>query len=163
LDQPKSEDQLVRSTEIGFRLALCLKQAGRWSEALKQQEENIARYKKLGDLQGKANAYMEMGHIYQMMNLYDPALLYYGEAYYLYRQAAEETLAETVRRTARHGMANAKESLGNLEFQLNVLPNGVTDLEEARQLYLDLGMPGKAAIISQTLEDVRVKQGGQHA
>ncbi|MGB4803411.1 MAG: tetratricopeptide repeat protein, partial [Anaerolineae bacterium] len=163
LDQPKSEGQFARSTEIGFRLALCLKQAGRWSEALKQQEENIARYKKLDDLQGKANAYMEMGHIYHMMNLHDPALLYYGEAYYLYRQVADNTADETVRRTARHGMANAKESRGNLEFQLTVLPKGVTDLEEARQLYLDLGMPGKAAIISQTLEDVQVKQGDQHA
>jgi len=162
LSPAKSEKELVRSAEIGFRLALCLKQTGRWSEAIKQQEANIAIYKKLRDLAGKANAYMEMGHIYQMMNLFDPALLYYREAYYLYRQAAEATTDEDVRRSARHGTANAKESLGNLEFQLKVLPRGVTDLEEAKALYLDLDMPGKAAIIGQTLETERTAQGGNH-
>jgi tetratricopeptide (TPR) repeat protein len=163
LSPAKSEKELARSAEIGFRLALCLKQAGRWSEAIKQQEANIATYRKLGDLTGKANAYMEMGHIYQMMNLYDPALLYYGEAYYLYRQAAEATTDEAARRSARHGMANAKESLGNLEFQLKVLPKGVTDLEEAKALYLDLDMPGKAAVIGQTLETPQAVPGGNHA
>jgi tetratricopeptide (TPR) repeat protein len=162
LSPAKSERELARSAEIGFRLALCLKQAGRWSEVIKQQEANIATYRKLGDLTGKANAYMEMGHIYQMMNLYDPALLYYGEAYYLYRQVAEAATDDAARRAARHGMANAKESLGNLEFQLKVLPKGVTDLEEARALYLELGMPGKAAVISQTLETVQTGEGGNH-
>jgi len=159
----RSDKELARSAEVGFRLALCLKQAGRWTEALKQQETNVAAYKKLDDVMGKANAYMEIGHIYQMMNLYDPALLYYGEAYYLYRQAAEEAGDEDTRQTTRRGMANAKESLGNLEFQLKLLPGGMTDLEEARALYLDLGMPGKAAIIARTLEDTPVMQGGRHA
>ena len=158
-----SDQELARSAEIGFRLALCLKQAGRWLESLKQQETNVAAYKKLGNLAGKANAYMEMGHIYQMMNLYDPALLYYSEAFYLYRQATEETTDEATRRTSRHGMANAKESLGNLEFQLKVLPKGSTDLEDAKALYLGLGMPGKAVIIAQTLENESNKQGGQYA
>jgi tetratricopeptide (TPR) repeat protein len=162
LSSAKSQKELARSSEIGFRLALCLKQAGRWSEALKQQEANIAAYRKLGDSAGKANAYMEIGHIYQMMNLFDPALLYYGEAYYLYLQAAEKPGDEASRRSARHGMANAKESLGNLEFQLKVLPKGGSDLEQARQLYLDLGIPGKAAIIGQTLETAQAISGGKH-
>jgi tetratricopeptide (TPR) repeat protein len=163
LDHAGSDQGLARSAEVGFHLALCLKQAGRWSEALKQQEANAAAYKKLGNPEGKANAYMEIGHIYQMMNLYDPALLYYGEAYYLYRQVAEEAEDETTRQTAQQGMANAKESLGNLEFQLKVLPKGIADLEDARKLYLDLDMPSKAAIIAQTLEDAQVTQGGHHA
>lgn len=162
LSPTMSEKELTRSAELGFRLAVCLKQAGRWSEAIKQQEANIATYRKLNDLTGKANAYMEMGHIYQMMNLYDPALLYYGEAYYLYRQVAETATDEAARRSARHSMANAKESLGNLEFQLKVLPKGVTDLEEARALYLDLDIPGKATIISQTLEAAQTAPGGNY-
>ncbi len=153
LGKAESDRELARAAEIGFRLALCLKQAGRWTEALKQQQANAATYKKLGDVAGKANAYIEMGHIYQMMNLYDPALLYYGEAYYLYDQAAEEATDETSRQAAQQGMANAKESLGNLEFQLKVLPKGISDLEDARKLYLGLGRSGKAALIAQTLEE----------
>jgi len=158
----KGAEELERYTELGFRLGLCLKQAGRWSEALKQQEENVAGYKKLGNLYGKASAYLEMGHIYQMMNIYDLALLYYGEAYYLYRQAVEEAPDEAARRLAQRGMADAKESLGDLEFQLKVLPKGLTDLEEAEKLYATLGMPGKAAIIRQTLESAQMSGGGTH-
>ncbi len=92
-----------------------------------------------------------------MMNIYDPALLYYKEAYYLYRQAAEESGDETARRLAREGMANAKESLGTLEFQLK-LPMGLEDLMKARELYQELGRPDKVEMISQTLQD---KQGVQ--
>jgi tetratricopeptide (TPR) repeat protein len=160
LDPTKGDEELARHTEIGFRLALCLKQDGRWSEALKLQEENAAAYKRLGDLYGKANAYMEMGHIFEMMNIHDPALLYYGEAYYLYRQVAEEAREEDRRRLARRGMANAKESLGYLEMLLKVLPNAVSDLEEAEQLYMALDMPGKAAVMRQHLEDARAAAGG---
>ena len=163
LGKAQSDKELARVTEVGFRLALCLKQTGRWTEALKLQEANAAAYKELGDVAGKANAYMEIGHIYQMMNLYDLALLYYGEAYYLYGQFAEEATDEPTRQTAQQGMANAKESLGNLEFQLKMLPKSVADLEDARKLYLDLGRPGKAALITQTLEEAMSQQGGRHA
>jgi len=160
LNPNKGAEELERYTELGFRLGLCLKQAGRWSEALKQQEENVAGYKKLGNLYGKASAYLEIGHIYQMMNIYDLALLYYGEAYYLYRQAVEEAPDEAARRLAQRGMADAKESLGDLEFQLKVLPKALTDLEEAEKLYTTLEMPGKAAIIRQTLESAQMSKGG---
>jgi tetratricopeptide (TPR) repeat protein len=101
-----------------------------------------------------------MGHIYQMMNIYDLALLYYGEAYYLYRQAAEEARDEAARQLAQRGMADAKEALGDLEFRLKVLPQALTDLEEAAKLYITLDMPGKAAIIRQTLERAQVPARG---
>lgn len=162
LDPNKGEEELKRYTEIGFRLGLCLKQDGRWSEALKQQEENVASYKKLGNPYGKASTYLEMGHIYEMMNIYDLALLYYGEAYYLYQQAVEEARDEAARQLAQRGMADAKDSLGQLEFQLKVLPKAFTDLEEAEKLYTALGMPGKADIIRQTLENAQVPAGGSH-
>jgi tetratricopeptide (TPR) repeat protein len=162
LDPNKGDEELTRYTELGFRLGLCLKQDGRWSEALKQQEENIAGYKKLGNPYGKASAYLEMGHIYQMMNIYDLALLYYGEAYYLYQKASEEAGDEAVRWSAQRGMADAKESLGNLEFQLKLFPRSFSDLEDAEKLYLTLGMPGKAAIMRQTLASAQEPAGGPH-
>lgn len=160
LDPDKGEGKLRRYTELGFRLGLCLEQDGRWSEALEQQEKNVAGYRELGHLYGKASAYMEMGHIYQMMNVYDLALLYYGESYYLYQQAAEQTADEAARQSAQRGMADAKESVGSLEFQVKVLPKALTDLEEAEKLYITLGMPGKAAIVRQTLERAQVLAGG---
>jgi tetratricopeptide (TPR) repeat protein len=162
LDPDKGEEELTRYTELGFRLGLCLKQDGRWSEALKQQEENIAGYKKLGNPYGKASAYLEMGHIYQMMNVYDLALLYYGEVYYLYQKASEEARDEAVRWSAQRGMADAKESSGNLEFQLKLFSRSFSDLEDAERLYLTLGMPGKAAIMRQTLESAQEPAGGFH-
>jgi len=153
----------ARATEVNFRLALCLKQAGAWSEALKLQQENATAYKELGNPQGKANAYMEIGHIYQMMNLFDPALLYYAEAYYLYCQAAAGAGNDDERRSAQYGMANAKESLGTLEFQLNLLPQAIPDLQEAQQLYRELDRPDKADAVGRTLQDARTKQGDHHA
>jgi tetratricopeptide (TPR) repeat protein len=160
LDPDKGEEELRRYTELGFRLGLYLRQDGHWSEALEQQAENVAGYRELGNLYGKASAYMEMGHIYQMMNVYDLALLYYGEAYYLYQQAVEQTPDEAARQLARRGMADAKESVGSLEFQVKVLPKALADLEEAEKLYITLGMPGKAAIVHQTLERAQVLAGG---
>lgn len=160
LDPNKGEEELRRYTELGFRLGLCLKQDGRWPEALEQQEENVSGYKELGNPYGKASAYLEIGHIYEMMNIYDLALLYYGEAYYLYQQAIEEDRDEAVCQLAQRGMADAKEALGDLEFQLKVLPQALTDLEEAAKLYITLDMPGKAAIIRQTLERAQVPAGG---
>jgi len=160
LDPDHGEEELRRYTELGFRLGLCLKQDGRWSEALKQQEENVAEYKKLGNPYGKASAYLEIGHICQMMNVYDLALLYYSESYYLYQQAAERTADEDARQLAYRGMADAKESLGSLEFQIKVLPQALTDLKEAERLYTTLGVPGKAAIVRQTLERAQSPAGG---
>ena len=91
-----------------------------------------------------------------MMNIYELALLYYKEAYYLHRQVFEESDDDTTRRLGREGMANAKESLGFLEFQLK-LPLGPEDLRDARELYRELGRNDKVETISQTLQD---KQGG---
>ncbi len=162
LDHHKGEEELTRYTELGFRLGLCLKQDGRWLEASKQQEENVTGYKKLGKPYGKASAYLEMGHIYQMMNVHDLALLYYGEAYYLYQKASEEAREEAVRWSAQRGMADAKESLGNLEFQLKLFPRFLSDLVEAEKLYITLGMPGKAVIMRQTLESAQEPAGGPY-
>ena len=162
LDPDKGEEELRRYMELGFRLGLCLKQDGRWSEALEQQEENVAGYRKLGDLYGKASAYLEMGQVYQMMNVYDLALLYYGEAYYLYQQTGEEAADEAARGLAQRGMADAREASGTLGFQIKVFPRALTDLKEAEKLYSALGMPGKAAIVRQTLERAQVPVGGTH-
>jgi tetratricopeptide (TPR) repeat protein len=162
LDASRSHAEGARVAEVGFRLAVCLKRAGAWSEALERQEQNVVAYKALGDLRGKANAYVEMGHIYQMMNLFDPALLYYSEAYYLYRQVAQETTVATTGREARLGMATAREALGDLEFQLRMVPQAIADLEEAHRLYQELDLPGKAAVVGQTLEDARRRQGVEH-
>ncbi|MCS6846804.1 MAG: tetratricopeptide repeat protein, partial [Anaerolineae bacterium] len=160
LGDAQAGGERARAAEVNFRLAVCLKRAGAWSEALERQEQNAAAYKALGDLRGKANAYMEIGHIYQMMNLFDPALLYYGEAYYLYRQVTDSAADETARREAGMGMAAAKDALGDLEFQLKMLPQAVADLEEARRLYLELNLPGKAAVVGQILDDARARTRG---
>jgi hypothetical protein len=59
-------------------------------------------------------------------------------------------------------MANAKESLGTLEFQLNLLPQAIPDLQEAQQLYRELDRPDKADAVGRTLQEARAKQGDQY-
>jgi len=152
----------THTADICFRFALCLRRAARWSEALDQQKKTCAMYRQLGNLPGKASVYMEMGHIYHLMNVYDLALLYYREAYYLFRAAATEASDRVLRWYSTQGMADSKESSGNLSFQLRLLPQGLNDLREAQQLYLSLGMPDKVAAIIQTLENAQVAKGVNH-
>ncbi len=153
LNPAENKEELHRYAEISFRLALCLKQDGQWSKALDQQQDNVVMYGKLGHDYGKASAYLEIGHIYQMMNIYDLALLYYGEAYYLYRQAAETVDSNIANEEAQYGMASSKESLGFLQFQLGIIPKALDDLNEAEQLYMRLKMIGKAEAIRQTVHN----------
>ena len=119
-------------------------------------------YKQLGSLPGKASAYMEMGHIYHLMNVYDLALLYYKEAYHLFHAAATETSDRVLQWYATQGMADSKESSGNLSLQLRLFPQGINDLQEAQQLYASLEMVDKVAAITHTLENAQVANGANH-
>jgi tetratricopeptide (TPR) repeat protein len=134
--------------EIGWRLALCLKKADRWLEALAVQEENFKAYKKLGDLKNEADVYMEIGHLHQLLDNYEESWLHYLDAYRLYSRANDG-------KGDKVGMASASEALGTLEFYARMLTQSVKDLEEAHDLYKSLDLPDKVATVEKTLKRVR--------
>jgi tetratricopeptide (TPR) repeat protein len=135
-----TDDDCRRYAEIGYRLGVCLRLDGQWALAAEQQEESFLQFKKLHDFLGQGRAYLEIARTYQAMNSYDLAMLYYRDAYRLFRRAGDLILA-----------AKAKEELGRLEYYLRILKPAITDWEDAARLYEQADRPGKVAIIRQDL------------
>ena len=137
-------DDHRRYAEISHRLGVCLRLDGQWGQAVEQQEETFRQFKKLHDFHGQGRAYLETARAYQAMNSYDLAVLYYNDAYRLFKRAGDVALAATVR-----------EEMGNLKYYLRILKPAMTDWEEAARLYEQAGRPGKVAIIRQNLAQVQ--------
>ncbi len=135
-------------TGLGWHLALCLKNANRWEEALELQEENFMTFKKLGRLKREADVYMEIGHLHQLLDNYEESWLHYLDAYRLYSRVDGG-------KGHKLGMASASEALGTLEFYARMLPQSVKDLEEAHKLYESLDLPEKVASAEKTLKEAR--------
>jgi hypothetical protein len=80
----------------------------------------------------------------------------------LYGDAAGQTADDDIRQAAKRGMADAKESLGDLELQLRLEQQAAVDLADAEKLYTDVGMPAKAEVIRQTLASMQAAEGVTH-
>jgi len=146
-----SELHRQRAT-ILFLRGLCLRKQERWEEALKDQEQSSRLFDKLKDYLGEAHTFLEMGHLFEVMNSYEDARLHYMDAYRLYRRAQD-----------RRGMALASENLGRLEYRVRMLPQAVQDLEEAKQLFMSLGDQAKATSIESDLQDAKASLAHQTA
>jgi tetratricopeptide (TPR) repeat protein len=144
LDPARLSDDHRRYAEISHRLGVCLRLDGQWGQAVEQQEETFRQFKRLRDFYGQGRAYLEIARAYQAMNSYDLAVLYYNDAYRLFKRAGDVALAATVR-----------EEMGNLKYYLRILKPAMTDWEEAARLYEQAGRPGKVAIIRQNLAQVQ--------
>ncbi len=127
---------------ILFLRGYCLRKQGLWEDALLDQEKSFQLFEVLRDYVGEGHAFMEMGHLFEIMNNYEDARLHYMDAYRLYRRAQD-----------KHGMALASENLGKLEYRVRMFEQAVQDLGEARELYLALGDRGKALAIESDIED----------
>ena len=133
-----------RYAEISHRLGVCLRLDKQWGPAVERQGETFRQFKKLHDFHGQGRAYLEIARAYHAMNSYDLAVLYYRDAYRLFRRGGDLTLAAT-----------AKEEVGSLEYYLHILEPAMADWEEAARLYEEAGQPGKVAIIRQNLAQVQ--------
>jgi len=96
-----------QSAMVKFRIGVCLKKDGKWSDALRTQHEVASIFSREGMPYWKAEAYFQVSDLYQMMNIYEPALMYYREAYFQY-ECASNTRIETLRTSAQRGMAELK-------------------------------------------------------
>jgi tetratricopeptide (TPR) repeat protein len=143
-----TDDDRRRYAEIGYRLGVCLRLDGQWALAAEQQEESFLQFKKLHDFLGQGRAYLEIARAYQAMNSYNLAMLYYRDAYRLFRRAGNLKLA-----------AKAKEKLGRLEYYLRILELAIADWEDAARLYEQVGQTGKVAIIRQDLAQAQAQTG----
>ena len=143
-DDDKSPEVRRHQAVILSMRGICLRRQEQWEEALKDQERALQLFERVQDFSGEARSLLEMGHLFELMNNYEDARLHYMDAYRLYRRADD-----------RRGMAAVSEHLGRLEFRVRMLPQAVEDLEEARDLWEQLGERGKVAVIEADLEDAR--------
>jgi len=150
-DERTTEIQRQRAVILSMR-GICLRRLEQWEEALKDQEQALQLFESVRDFGGEARSLLEMGHLFELMNNYEDARLHYMDAYRLYRRAGD-----------RHGMAMASEHLGRLEFRVRMLPQAVEDLEEARDLLVQLGERGRVSAIESELEDARAMLAHQAA
>ena len=147
-----THEQRGQHATILFQRGFCLRNQERWEEALIDLENAFHLFEELKDFGAEARVLLEMGHIYGVMNNYEEARLHYMDAYRLYRRANNKS-----------GMAMASESLGQLEFVVRMFPQAIQDLEEARQLYIQLGERGAASAIESNLEDAKASFSHQEA
>jgi len=150
-DHKAPEVQRQRAVILSMR-GICLRRLEQWEEALKDQEQALHLFERVRDFGGEARSSLEMGHLFELMNNYEDARLHYMDAYRLYRRADD-----------RHGMATTSEHMGRLEFRVRMLPQAVEDLEEARDLWVQLGERGRVAAIELELEDARAMLAHQAA
>jgi tetratricopeptide (TPR) repeat protein len=150
-DDKSPEVQRHRAVILSMR-GICLRRQEQLEEALKDQEQALHLFESVRDFGGEARSLLEMGYLLELMNNYEDARLHYMDAYRLYRRAGD-----------RHGMATASEHLGRLEFRVRMPPQAVEDLEEARDLWEQLGEHGRVAAIKADLEDARAMLAHQAA
>jgi tetratricopeptide (TPR) repeat protein len=129
---------------ILFLRGFCLRKQELWEEALEDQEEAFRLFEKLRDYIGEAHTFLEMGHLFEVMNNYEHARLHYIDAYRLYRRAEDE-----------HGMAQASENLGRLEYRVRMFSQAIQNLEEAKRLYISVGDRVRARTIDSDLESAK--------
>lgn len=129
---------------ILFLRGFCLRKQGFWEEALQDQDQSFHLFEELRDYVGEAHTFLEMGHLFEVMNNYEDARLHYMDAYRLYRRAED-----------KHGMALASENLGRLEYRVRMFAQAVQNLEEARRLYISVGDRVRATTIDSDLESAK--------
>ena len=143
--QAKNTEELNKQqATILFLRGFCLRKQGDWETALKDQEQSFKLFENIRDFFNTARVLLEMGHLYEVMNNYEPARIYYMDAYRHSRRAKD-----------KRGMASASEQLGRLEYRVRMFPQAVKDLEEARKLYISVGESTKATAIASELEDAK--------
>jgi len=142
-DDKSPEVQRHRAVILSMR-GICLRRQEQWEKALKDQEQAFELFEGVRDFGGEARSLLEMGHLFELMNNYEAARLHYMDAYRLYKRVGD-----------LQGMAAASEHLGRLELRVRLLPQAVDDLEEARNLWVQLGERGRVATIEADLEDAR--------
>jgi DNA-directed RNA polymerase specialized sigma24 family protein len=120
--------------KVKFRIAICSKKLGNWTDALQKQFEAAKVFSQLHMHYWKGEAYYQIADIYQMMNIYDYALLYYREAFFQHREAFEK-VPPAEKTMVRKAMAKALVPLGKLEFQLNITNPALEHLCKASEIY----------------------------
>jgi tetratricopeptide (TPR) repeat protein len=142
-DRKASEIHRQRAVILSMR-GICFRQLGKWEEAIKDHERSLQLFERLRDYGGEGRSLLEMGYLFELMNNYEDSRLHYMDAYRLYRRAG-----------IVKGMATASEHLGRLEYRVRMLPQAVNDLQEARDLWAQLGERGRVTAIETEMEDVK--------
>lgn len=141
-EYPPSQRSLNHAT-AKFRIGLCLKRQGKWLDALNIQLDVANVFGREGKPYQKGEAYFQAGELYQIINIYEPALMYYREAYFQYRLVfPPETDSDLL------DMARTKRNLPWLGFHLEPpeAEEAWLDRWEANRLYSALPEKAESAL-----------------
>jgi tetratricopeptide (TPR) repeat protein len=145
ISETKNKQELYKqqATILFFR-GFCLRKQGAWETALEDQEKSFKLFEEIRDFFNTSRVLLETGHLYEIMNNYEPARICYMDGYRHSRRAEDKI-----------GMACASEHLGRLEYRVQMFPQAVKNLEEAKKLYILMGERAKANAIESDLEDAK--------
>jgi tetratricopeptide (TPR) repeat protein len=125
----------LQQAVIRLHIATSHKQLGRWSQSLTILHDIASIFGKERAFYWKGEAYSQISEIYQMMNNYDLALMYYREAFYQFSEGYYYDNSIETSDIIKRRMADVKQALGILELSLNLLEDALADLQSASELY----------------------------
>ncbi len=105
-----------------------LVQQGRWLDGLRLLEESLAIRRQGDDLDALADVIYQIGFTHHLMGDAEQARIRYRDALRLYERTANQ-----------RGIAACKARLGHLAVQTGMLDSAVRELEQAKQIYTELG------------------------
>ncbi len=113
---------------------------GRWYAAVDLLEQSLAVYRQGDDLNARAGVIYQLARVHALLGNVEKARVHYRDALRLYEHTQNEA-----------GRAACKTGLGRLMIHLGFIDEAISELEEARQIYRDLGDEEQIAIVEDML------------
>jgi tetratricopeptide (TPR) repeat protein len=131
--------QAIPATQsiLGSRLV----RSGEWQEGLQLLRHSIEQLRNSDDKLAYANALYQTGRAHEILTDWYNARTKYRDALRIYKHFKEEP-----------GIAKSRLGLGSVLIQQGYLDKGLHELEQAQELYTQLGQPKKIAEVERLLQ-----------
>ena len=114
--------------DVTYNLGRLYVRQDRWLDGLRLLEESLAIRRQGDDLDALADVIYQIGFTRHLMGDAEQARIHYRDALRLYEHTANQ-----------RGIAACKARLGHLAVQTGMLDSAVRELEQAKQIYTELG------------------------
>jgi tetratricopeptide (TPR) repeat protein len=141
VEHPIVKTVRITLANVANELAKHYVEQGRWYDALHLFEESLVIYRQGDDLDVRADTIYQIARIHHLLGNLDKARTHYRDALRLYEHTQNQS-----------GIATCKTGLGRLMIQMGFLDDAISELESARQTYLQLGADQRTAEIEEVLQ-----------
>ncbi len=114
---------------------------GRWYDGLRLLEESLVIYRQNENLARRADIIYQIARTHHLMGNFDKARVHYRDALRLYHHTDNQ-----------RGIAACKTSLGRLAVQMGFSSDAVQELEQAHQIYNEIGDAQRANEVEEVLK-----------